>query len=533
MPAKKHPNEKTDLRRRFLVGSSLALAGTAASGILTGCGGGGSAAAASDTGSTAPPTSTPAVTPVAASPTFSPIPGAYTSAQTITISSATSGAAIYYTLDGSAPTTSSSRYGSPLAVSSSQTVKAIATAQGDAQSPIATAMYTIGGGALSAPANLQVINQGGANNGPQGFYLFLGENNSTSTHADYDYQGLSWLAATPGENAIAKYNIYRNGTLYDSISAPITITGYIVPGKNSFGAAVGILTVTAVSGGKTAISDGLVLPGLKLTSSAAGFAAGTIISEYTSANTGGGGKGTYTVNWSQTCGSSASPVTFTGWSYNDTAATNCNVYDFTSVSTVYAYTVTAVDSKGNEGPPASPSAYMYQGISQTQQANFSYGGATNWTDTSGAPANGPYDIALTFPTGSSGFQPVWAGAGPDTQGCLCPVQHFECGAFNFLVFDIKVTDDTFKTNGIQYIPIMRDYGVVGGVDQQPWITPMIGDYCTPIVGQWVTCKIPFADLGYGFYNVTAHSPEHRNITAHSRLRSSVHILLSASTPPGM
>ncbi len=65
-----------------------------------------------------------------ATPTFSPAGNTYTSAQTVTISSATSGATIYYTTNGSTPTTSSTIYSSPITVSVSETVKALATKAG-------------------------------------------------------------------------------------------------------------------------------------------------------------------------------------------------------------------------------------------------------------------------------------------------------------------------------------------------------------------------------------------------------------------
>lgn len=80
--------------------------------------------------------------PAAATPTFSPSGGTYTSAQSVTISDATTGASIYYTIDGSTPTTASTLYSSPIAVSASTTVNAIAVASGYSNSAVASATYT-------------------------------------------------------------------------------------------------------------------------------------------------------------------------------------------------------------------------------------------------------------------------------------------------------------------------------------------------------------------------------------------------------
>jgi uncharacterized repeat protein (TIGR03803 family) len=81
--------------------------------------------------------------PAAATPTFSPAAGTYNSAQAVTISDSTAGATIYFTNDGTAPTASSAIYSSPIAVNSTQTVMAMATASGYNNSSVASASYTI------------------------------------------------------------------------------------------------------------------------------------------------------------------------------------------------------------------------------------------------------------------------------------------------------------------------------------------------------------------------------------------------------
>jgi hypothetical protein len=81
-----------------------------------------------------------------ATPTFSPAAGSYGTAQTVAISCATVGAAIYYTTDGSTPTGASAFYTAPINVAASETVKAIALLYPCVNSGVGSAAYVISGG---------------------------------------------------------------------------------------------------------------------------------------------------------------------------------------------------------------------------------------------------------------------------------------------------------------------------------------------------------------------------------------------------
>jgi hypothetical protein len=75
-------------------------------------------------------------------PTFSPKGGSYSTPQQVTISCATQGATIHYTTDGTTPTTASPIFSSPINVSTSTTIKALAAKTGMDNSAIATAVYS-------------------------------------------------------------------------------------------------------------------------------------------------------------------------------------------------------------------------------------------------------------------------------------------------------------------------------------------------------------------------------------------------------
>ncbi|MGA1465260.1 MAG: chitobiase/beta-hexosaminidase C-terminal domain-containing protein, partial [Balneolaceae bacterium] len=83
------------------------------------------------------------VDPIAATPVFTPAGGTYNGSVDVTLSASSAGTSIYYTLDGTDPTSASTQYNGPISLSETTTVKAIASGEGFRDSQIATAEYII------------------------------------------------------------------------------------------------------------------------------------------------------------------------------------------------------------------------------------------------------------------------------------------------------------------------------------------------------------------------------------------------------
>ncbi len=81
--------------------------------------------------------------PKVATPSISPNGGTYTGSGTVGLSCSTSGSTIRYTINGSTPTSSSTRYTGLISISSSCTVKARAFKSGYTDSNVASASFTI------------------------------------------------------------------------------------------------------------------------------------------------------------------------------------------------------------------------------------------------------------------------------------------------------------------------------------------------------------------------------------------------------
>lgn len=80
--------------------------------------------------------------PAVAAPTASEPAGAVASGTNVSLSCATTGAKIYYTTDGSTPTTSSTEYTTAIEITSAMTIKAIAVKDGKTSS-VAEFAYTL------------------------------------------------------------------------------------------------------------------------------------------------------------------------------------------------------------------------------------------------------------------------------------------------------------------------------------------------------------------------------------------------------
>ncbi|HYF48607.1 MAG TPA: chitobiase/beta-hexosaminidase C-terminal domain-containing protein [Planctomycetota bacterium] len=106
-------------------------------------------------------------TPKVSAPTFTPNGGSFTGSTTVTIASATAGATIRYTLDGSDPVATSPQYTAALTVNATTTIKARAFKAGMADSDVSAATFTIvqkvqtptftpNGGSFSGPVSVTI-----------------------------------------------------------------------------------------------------------------------------------------------------------------------------------------------------------------------------------------------------------------------------------------------------------------------------------------------------------------------------------------
>ena len=167
------------------------------------------------------------ITPLAATPLFSPGTGTYSSPQTVTITDGTSGAAIYYTTNGTTPTTSSTKYTAPITVSTTETIEAIAVASAHQNSAVASATYTFVAPTVATPVFSPAI---GTYTSPQsvtitdstpGAVIYYTTNGTTPTTSSTQYTGAITVSVTETIKAVAAATGYSNSAV---VTATYTIT---------------------------------------------------------------------------------------------------------------------------------------------------------------------------------------------------------------------------------------------------------------------------------------------------------------------
>jgi hypothetical protein len=152
---------------------------------------------------------------VAVAPTMSPNPYTYTTPQTVTLSDASPGATIYYTTDGSTPTTSSKQYTGPITVSTTTTLQAIAAGNGYTAGSSAFGIYKIVAMAPTMSPNPytyatpQTVTLSDATPGVTIYYTTDG---STPTTSSKQYTGPITVSTTTTLQAIAAGNGYAAGS---------------------------------------------------------------------------------------------------------------------------------------------------------------------------------------------------------------------------------------------------------------------------------------------------------------------------------
>ncbi len=169
-------------------------------------------------------------------PTASVAAGEVASGTKVSLSTATTGADIYYTLNGTVPTTESTKYAGSIEITKAMTIKAIAVKSGMADSEVSSFSYTIKAvvpGKVSAPtasvaagevASGTKVSLSTATSGADIFYTLDGK---TPTTASTKYTGSIEITKAMTIKAIA----VKSGMTDSQVSSFSYTIGAVVPGK--------------------------------------------------------------------------------------------------------------------------------------------------------------------------------------------------------------------------------------------------------------------------------------------------------------
>ena len=166
--------------------------------------------------------------PQVAAPTFSPASGSNVPVN-VTISCATTGAVVYYTLDGSLPTQASTLYTGAVYLASASTVRAVAFTNGWTSSVASVAYY----GPPAAPTAAQVTRS--VNTNPPAapvvtFYVLPGTNAACVTVTESLPPGVAATSVAAGGNYIASNNVVLWGPFFGTNTQTLSYQAAGLPG---------------------------------------------------------------------------------------------------------------------------------------------------------------------------------------------------------------------------------------------------------------------------------------------------------------
>ena len=151
---------------------------------------------------------------------LSPKAGRYKSSQSVTITDTTPGAVIYYTTDGTTPTTKSTQYVTAITVSTDETIEAIAVATGYSNSAVAKAIYTIVAATpvFSPKAGKYTTSQSVTiTDTTSGAVIYYTTDKTTPTTKSTQYTGAITVSATETIKAIAVATGYANSAVATAV----------------------------------------------------------------------------------------------------------------------------------------------------------------------------------------------------------------------------------------------------------------------------------------------------------------------------
>jgi hypothetical protein len=331
----------------------------------------------------------------AATPIFSPGAGTYTSAQTVTISSATPSSTIYYTTNGTTPTTSSAVYAGPITVSATETIEAIAVASGYSNSGVATGAYTVSLAQAATPifspgtgtyTSTQTVTIGSATPLSTIYYT---TNGTTPTTSSAVYSGPITVASTETLSAIATASGYSTSAAATaaytlSVALPVAATPTLSPGAGTYTSAQTVTissatpsaTIYYTTNGSTPTTSSAVYSGPIGVSSTETLEAMATAGGYTSS---GVGTAAYTINLIQPA--AASPM-FSPVAGTYSSSQTVTISSTTPSATIYYTTNGSAPTTGSavySGPITVSSTETLEAIATTSGSTASTVASAEYT----------------------------------------------------------------------------------------------------------------------------------------------------------